>query len=103
MFPSRLQSRPQRLPLRGKLTPSTAALSVNQLHLSPAPSLTKAHGKPLPSSKIFFMISFFPDPVATNAIFTPCVTTGKLSVILFGGGFGESSIGATHASVSLKS
>lgn len=92
-----------KLPLLGKLTPSTAALSVNQLHLSPAPSLTNAQGSPFPPSKICFRISFLPPPVATNAILTPCVTTGKLSVILFGGGFGLSSIDATHASVSRNS
>lgn len=89
-----------KLPLRGKLTPSTAALSTNQLHLSPAPSLTNAQGSPAPSSKIFFKISFLPEPVATKATLTPCVTTGKLSVMRFGGGLGESSIGATQASVS---
>src|SRR5271154_1101495 len=94
-----------KLPLRGKLTPSTALESVNQLTLSPPPSLTSPHGKLLPSSvsSIFFRISFLPPPVATKAILFPCVTTGSVSVILLGGGLGESSMAATHASDSLSS
>jgi hypothetical protein len=89
-----------RLPLLGNATPSTAGLSVNHVHLSPAISFTSAQGKPLPSSKISFMISFFPPPVATNAILSPAVTTGSASVILVGGGFGESSMGRTQPLVS---
>src|SRR2546423_4805317 len=94
-----------KLPLLGKFTPSTALESVNQLTLSPALSLTKPHGKFRPSSvsRICFKISFLPPPVATNASLFACVTTGSVSVILLGGGFGESSIAATHASDSLSS
>lgn len=62
-----------RLPRRGKPTPTTAWESVNQLTLSPPPSLTKPHGKLLPSSvsRISFKILFLPSPVATNAILIP--------------------------------
>lgn len=62
-----------KLPLRGTLTPSRAALSVNQLTLSPAPSLTRPQGRARPSSvsKMLLKISFLPAPVATKAIFAP--------------------------------
>jgi len=96
-----------KLPLRGKLTPSTAPSSTNQLHLSPAPSFTRAHGRippfsPSPPSKMRLSISFFPLPVAINAILTPCVTTGRERVMRLGGGLGESEIGQTQASVSRR-
>lgn len=45
-------------------------------------------------------MSFFPPPVATNAMLTACVTTGSVSVIRFGGGLGESLTPTTQASSS---
>lgn len=86
----------------GKDTPSTAALSVNQVTLSCAKSLMIPHGREWPSSvsKICFRISFLPPPVATNPILMPWLATGRLRVMRFGGGFGLSKMGRTQASAS---
>lgn len=47
-----------------------------------------------------FKISAFELPVAINAQYLALFKIGKVKVILLGGGFGESEIGATHTDVS---
>jgi len=47
-----------------------------------------------------FKISAFELPVAINAQYLALLRIGNVKVILFGGGFGESEIGATHTDVS---
>lgn len=47
-----------------------------------------------------FKISAFEVPVAMKAQYLALLRIGNVKVILFGGGFGESEIGATHTDVS---
>lgn len=48
-------------------------------------------------SKMRWRMSCLPAPAATNATWCAWFSTGKVSVILLGGGFGESVIEAHHS------
>lgn len=66
-------------------------------HLIGVSGFTIPAGKLSSFSKInFFTSSAFPDPVAIKTTCFAALQTGKVIVILLGGGFGESSIGTIH-------